>query len=1369
MDSRQKIGAVLGDRYEILAELGEGGFGTIYKARQLATGQFVAIKVLQLGSSGAAQAREKRVARFQLEMQLCGQLHHPNIVRLIDSGQADEAVVYSVFEFVPGKDLAHILAEEGPLDAREARHFMLQILDALGCAHAQGVIHRDLKPANLMIIPTGARRNVLVLDLGIGALTEEAKREQKTRITLSNESVGTPAYAAPEQLRGQPPTPRSDLYAWGLVFLECLTGKRVIAGDTAADVIFNQLSADPVPIPAILLDHPLGDILRRATAKDAAARNVTTEGLLRELEECDVSGLRSRSAPARLQPAAPDMRTDTVELARQSSGGALSSRLVEGERRQITAVCCSLAASSTAHGPVDTEELDQLLGLQQEACTMIARRFNGHVAGVLGDSVLFYFGYPTAREDAARRAAEAARQMAADLVRRRKALEAERKTRIDLRIGIHTGLVIARELRDPTIAGLGYIVGTTPKIAAWLSAAAEPGSILVSGETQRLLRKHFALEEDGTRSLEGFETPVEVFRLQEGNVSGGLRDTPLVGRARELEILLERWGRARGGAGQAVLITGEPGIGKSRLARELEEKSRDEPHTWLESRCTPDSANSAFYPIVDLLGRMLDPQREAKADEKVSQLEALLSRYGFDLGEAMPLFAPLLSLPLPARWAPLDVSPQKKRELTRGAVLSLFFEMAEKAPIVLAIEDLHWADPSTMELLVQLVGEVGSARVMALFTARPEFSPSWPSTAVVAVQLSRFGRAEVELMAAKITGGRALPGEALEAITSRTDGVPLFVEELVLTMLEAGALVERDGGYELAKPLSEVAIPSTLRDLLVARLDRLRRAKETAQVASAIGREFTFELLRAVSPLDEAAAQEDLDKLVAAELVFRRRRIKGAAYIFKHALVRDAAYQSMLKRSRVEVHARIARALEEKLPEVVAHGAVEMSEASQVGSPDAGRFYSSLAHHWSRAEVLDKAVRYFVRAGEHAKAVYANEEAIGFYRAAIGQLHEFLGAQGADAGEWRDALRQTHESLGDVLTLAGRQEEARRSYDDALARWPEGERVRRANLHRKIGKTWETHHQHEQALLSHQRAEAALGEAPAGQDDEWWRAWVQIQLDQAWVYYWLARVPEMIALADKVRPVIDERGTPMQRAKFFQALVYTSFRRDRYMVPEETVRYARAARDAAATTRDLGEHALMQFGLAASLLFHDVLGEAEREMNEAVRLSKQVGNVALLSRALTYLAITYRRLRGHAADVERCAAESLTVAMTGNMIEYIGTARANQAWLAWGQGDTRSVEANGQAALDLWSKLSLVYPFQWAALFPVLAVELAGGRLSEAVQRACALVKPTQQRLPAALTAALEQGAGAWERGDEGTTRAELARGIELAEQFGYL
>jgi len=975
VEAIQAIREVLQGRYEVLSELGEGGFGTVYKARQLATGQAVAIKVLRLPEGSSVQAHEKRIARFQREMQICAQMHHPNIVRLMDSGQAEGGVVYSVFSFVPGKNLGEVLAEEGALDPVEARYFMMQALDALACAHAENVVHRDLKPANIMIIPTGARRNALILDFGIGALTQETRREEGARLTLTNESIGTPSYAAPEQLRGLPLTPRSDLYAWGLVFLECLSGKRVVDGATVAEVVFKQLSPEPIPIPAHLEGHPLGNILRRVTAKDPEARNATAASLMRDLEACDVSGLRPRT-PMKLQAASSAATTATIDIDGLAKSGPRSARLVEGERRQITAVCCSLTARSLGSKPLDMEELDQLLGVEQEACIAIARRFDGHVAGALGDSVLFYFGYPTAREDDARRAARASLAMIAEVARAQPALEADRKVRVELRVGIHTGLVVARELRDPTLSGLGYVVGGTPKLASRLGPLAEPGSILVSGGTQRLLRKEFVFDESPIRINDDSTAPVEIFVLREGDPSAGFHEVPLVGRAQELVTLLDRWERVRGGSGQAILIGGEPGIGKSRMARELAERIGDEQHTWLECRCTPDSANSAFYPIVDLLDRLLDPTREVKPDTKIDKLEALLSLYGFELPEAMPLFAPLLSITFTKKWAPLDVSPQKQRELTRNAVLALLFEMAEKAPVALLIEDLHWADPSTIELLGQLVAEVGSARVLALFTARPELTPPWSPAAVLQIQLSRFGRSEVEQMAAKITHGRPLPAEVLEQIASRTDGVPFFVEELVLSLIETGALIENEGRYALAKPLSEVAIPATLRDSLMARLDRLGRAKETAQLAAAIGREFTFELLRAISPLREAEAQEDLDRLVAAELVYRKRRLKNPAYFFKHALVRDAAYESMLKRSREQVHARIARALEEKFPELSAE------------RPDL------LAFHHAAAEQKREAIGYAQKASLGALMRSANTEAVSHATQAI----EWVGALD-DAGE----------------------------------------------------------------------------------------------------------------------------------------------------------------------------------------------------------------------------------------------------------------------------------------------------------------------------------------------------------------------------------
>ncbi|WP_437564589.1 protein kinase domain-containing protein [Sorangium sp. So ce542] len=527
-------GEIFQGRYEIGSPLGEGGFGTVYKAWQLATRQAVAIKVLQLGPQDGSPV-DKRQARFHREMWLCGRLHHPNIVRLIDFGRADEDIAYSVFEFVPGKNLSAVLSEEGALEPSEARHLMLQVLDALSCAHTQGIVHRDLKPSNIMVVPTGARRNALVLDFGIGGLTRDARRDGYATLTATHEMLCTPAYAAPEQFLGAEPTPRTDLYSWGLVFLECLTGARVITGNELYQIIYRQAGPEPIPIPAALCNHPLGRLLGAATHKDVAARVVTAEGLFRELERCDLTGLRrgieSRgahsSSPRAAEPdahtrAAAEVATHAVrgaqgragaEQGRPERASAPGEPPSEGERRRLTAVCCALTVLGGYRGAADAEELDDLLQAQQAICGDVARRFQGHVASALGDWVLLCFGHPVAREDDALRAARAALEIAAEIEKQSTRLAIERGVSIEVRIGVHTGRM-ARDLCATAGQTLGPMLGRTPELAARLSVLAPPGAIVTSGETYRLLREQFHLSVEGAYALDPSAQPVEIYRLQ---------------------------------------------------------------------------------------------------------------------------------------------------------------------------------------------------------------------------------------------------------------------------------------------------------------------------------------------------------------------------------------------------------------------------------------------------------------------------------------------------------------------------------------------------------------------------------------------------------------------------------------------------------------------------------------------------------------------------------------------------------------------------------------------------------------------------------------------------------------------------------------
>ncbi|HEY0991971.1 MAG TPA: AAA family ATPase, partial [Kofleriaceae bacterium] len=521
------------------------------------------------------------------------------------------------------------------------------------------------------------------------------------------------------------------------------------------------------------------------------------------------------------------------------------------------------------------------------------------------------------------------------------------------------------------------------RLAARLAALAPPGATIVSAAARRLLRTAFDLAAEGVHAIDG-AAPAEVFRLgderrePDGATLEGAR-APIAGREPELALLVERWRRACEGAGQSSLITGEAGIGKSRLARELRDRVAREPHSFLDLRCSPDTRNSALAAVVDLLERALGLDRERDARGRIARLEAELAHHGATPADAMPLFLPLFALPVESPYRPVEVSPQRQRALTLDAIVALLFAIAERAPVLLLAEDLHWADPTTIELVTRLVREAPDGPLCLVMTARPEFSPAFSTAGVLMLPLTRLGRPHTEQMVGALVRDKALPPAAVEHIANRADGVPLFVEELLHMMIDTGVLVERADRYELVGSLSDARIPGTLRALLTARLDRLSRARETAQLAAALGREFSVDVLTAASPEDPAVVAEDLERLVLAGLVLRKRRGKDAVCVFKHALLRDAAYDSLATGARHDTHARIAAVLEERFPEVART------------RPDL------LAHHHAAAEHMPRAVVYAQRAAEHGlqRSMYA--EAIAHAENAIAWADALHGADGVEA------------------------------------------------------------------------------------------------------------------------------------------------------------------------------------------------------------------------------------------------------------------------------------------------------------------------------------------------------------------------------------
>jgi class 3 adenylate cyclase/predicted ATPase len=685
---------------------------------------------------------------------------------------------------------------------------------------------------------------------------------------------------------------------------------------------------------------------------DACLRAVRDELLFRQLaREEDDQGLVWTGEDA-LE--APDTEKALVDRGSQAA-----------ERRQLTVLFCDLVGSTQLSGQLDPEDLRAVVCAYQEAAAAVIRRYAGHIAQYLGDGLLVYFGYPTAHEDDARRAVHAGLGIVEAIATLNTRLMKLFGVELAVRLGIHTGPVVVGVMggggRHEHLA-----LGETPNIAARLEGLAAANAVVISSVTARLVRETFASEEMGTHTLRGVAEPMAISRVR------GLLTTPspdeefvpatvpvLVGREEEDGLLRRRWTQSQAGLGQVVVVSGEAGIGKSALVGRLRAHVRAEGLPRMAFRCSPYHAASALYPVISHLERLWQFAVDDAPATRLIKLEAGLRPSNLPLAEAVPLFAGLLALPLPEdRYAPLTGTPQRQKQQTLDAVVAWLAAQAERQPVLAVWEDLHWADPTTLELLGLVIEQAPTVSMLHVLTSRPTLSPPWPPRAhLTSLVLNRLERRQVEALIAQRVGGKALPTEVVQHIVTKTDGVPLYVEELT-KMLLASPLLREEGQYVLTEPLRAVAIPDTLQDALMARLDQLPAAKEVAQLAAVVGREFTYDLVQRIAPHDEDTLQAGLGQLVAAELLYQRGRPPRARYVFKHALIQDAAYASLLKSTRQQIHQRTAQVLEAQFPEMVAT------------QPEL------LARHLTEAGHLAQAVGYWQRAGERAVARSANLEAI---------------------------------------------------------------------------------------------------------------------------------------------------------------------------------------------------------------------------------------------------------------------------------------------------------------------------------------------------------------------------------------------------------
>jgi class 3 adenylate cyclase len=615
-------------------------------------------------------------------------------------------------------------------------------------------------------------------------------------------------------------------------------------------------------------------------------------------------------------PSSPPRQLETVPT---------EPRAPEAERRQLTVLFCDLVDSTVLASQLDPEEWREVVRAYQETCATVIARYEGHIAQYLGDGLLVYFGYPQAHEDDAQRAVRTGWGIIEAVGPLKRRLAQDKGIPLAVRIGIDTGLVVVGEIgsggRPEQLA-----LGETPNVAARLQGLAAPDTVVISAATHRLVQGYFTVEPLGPQPLKGVAAPVPVYRILETStalsrldVAGVTGLTPLVGRESEVALLLERWEQSQAGQGQVVLLSGEAGIGKSRLVEVLRQRvvSAGSPRIML--RCSPYHTQSALYPVIQHLHRVLDWRRDETPAATLDTLERLLQASGLAPGVAVPLLAALLSVPIAeGRYPPLGLTPQQQRQRTLDTLTTWLLAEAERQPVLVVWEDLHWADPSTLELLGLLIDQVPTARMLTFVTYRPEFRPPWaPRSHLTQLTVGRLSPPQVETMVRQLTGDKSLPAGVLAQVVAKTDGVPLFVEELVKMLLESGLVREEGDRYGLTGPLTPLAIPATLQDSLMARLDRLSTARTVAQLGSVLGREFPYALVRAVAPLDEATVQRGLAQLVEAELLYQRGRPPQARYVFKHVLIQETAYQSLLKSTRQQAHQRTAQVLAAQFPELV--------------------------------------------------------------------------------------------------------------------------------------------------------------------------------------------------------------------------------------------------------------------------------------------------------------------------------------------------------------------------------------------------------------------------------------------------------------------
>jgi len=939
------------DNYTIIRKIGEGGNGLVYKAKQLSTGQTVAVKLIKYNESSKP---EEQLTQFEQEIKLSAEINHPNIVKIIERGFSKLHEPYAVYEYVQGKTLKEFIIANNGLSVIESAEIMGQILDALVYTHEKGILHRDLKPQNIMVCNSGAKNYVKILDYGIGVSLNDYNSTNSTSTALKSHTYGTPAYCAPEQLRGELPTIKTDFYAWGLLFLECITGKPAIQGNSVAEIFEQQLSSSFVAIPQHIAEHPLGKLLHRVLEKNPSKRPKNAKSIYNDLQNINLKTALSTCTNAQM----PNNYEEEYTLVNSKTITAKNC-----SRKQITVLCMKLDVAISNNSSIDIETLDALQKDQLNICREIIANNNGFIGGSLLNNLIVYYGYPNSNELDSKNAGTTALELLRETEKRSRLLLNMYNASLNITISIHTGMALIHQNDIPD--------GNVPNTALHILRVAPIGNIILSAHAERVLNPFFECKRSEKYLFPNEKNEIQAYTLmREKHIAYTSpfellkANRKLIGRKNERQSILDAWSNVCYNNGKAMLVSGQAGIGKSRLLYHIKQDLYSKAQC-IEFKCMAEHKHNVLHPFFNELLNKIPTKFEDKSISLVKGLKHLLKKTQCSLSESMPILCSWMSLPVPKEYSTSEYNiEEQKRILFNTLKKCLFTPFNDKATLFI-VEDLHWIDQTSKEFLEFILQDIANSSLFLVMSARPEFIPDWNFQDFSILNLNVFKKQHVKEIVENILEGMEIDNSVLEYIEKRSDGVPFFIEELTYMLKEQNFVKLEGYTYTLIDDIDTKTVPQTLHALLNTRLDKLSLSKETAQLASVIGRIFSYDLLIKSSAKDEASVQRDLKLMENANIVFRNNETESESYVFRHALISDVAYESIVTQQKKEYHKNVAQALETNFVSTT--------------KTDPGL----LAIHWSNAMEYKKAIQYGIAAANKSLSHSLNEETITYSQKVI--------------------------------------------------------------------------------------------------------------------------------------------------------------------------------------------------------------------------------------------------------------------------------------------------------------------------------------------------------------------------------------------------